>query len=53
MQAQQTTYTEAAVFSFPGAVVRVQRPNLTEAERARRMQRIHKAAADLMKAVKR
>ena len=53
MQAQQTEYMEAIVFNFPGAVVRVQRPILTEEERARRMQQIHRAAANLMKAVKR
>ena len=43
---------EPKVFQFPGLVAKVYRPNLTEAERARRMEAIHKQAAVLLKAVK-
>lgn len=43
------TYKEVRVFEFPDAVVRVHIPDLTEEERARRMKRLHDAAADLLK----
>ena len=36
----------------PPAVVRIHRPDLTPEERAKRMERIHQAAANLILAVK-
>ena len=38
-------------FNFPNAIVRVQRPELTEQERAKRMKAIYNASADLLKEV--
>jgi len=43
---------EPKVFQFPGLVARVYRPVLTEAERTKRMQAIHKQAENLLKKVK-
>ena len=43
------TYKEVRVFEYPNAIVRVHIPDLTEEERARRMKRVHDAAADLIK----
>ena len=43
-------YGEEKVYYYPGAIVRVRRPILTEEERARRMKIIEKAAADLLMA---
>lgn len=37
------------IFEFPGCVAHVYRPVLTEEERARRMKRIHDAAAKVLK----
>ena len=42
-------YEEPIIFNFPGAIVKVFRPILTEEERARRMKILHDAAADLLK----
>ncbi len=47
----QDTYKEVKTFTYPNCIVRVHIPDLTEEERARRMQRIHDAAADLLKDV--
>ena len=43
------TYKETKVFRYPNAVVRVHIPDITEEERERRMQDIHKAVGYLMK----
>lgn len=43
------TYKEVRVFEYPNAIIRVHIPDLTEEERARRMKRVHDAAADLIK----
>lgn len=44
-------YQEPIILDLPNAKVRVFRPILSEEERARRMQIIHDAAADLLKAI--
>ena len=41
------------IFEFPGMVARVYSPILTDEERKRRMQKIHDAAANLLKEVER
>lgn len=45
----QDTYKEVRVFESPKAIVRVHIPELTEAERARRMKQLYKAAEALLK----
>ena len=45
------TYKEIKTFEFPGCIVRVHIPDITEQERARRMKRIHDAAAELLREV--
>lgn len=47
----QDNYKETKIFRFPGMVARVYIPDLTEEERIRRMQAIHKQAANLLKKV--
>jgi ribosome recycling factor len=47
----QDTYKEIKTFHFPGMVVRVHIPDLTEEERNARMKSIHKQAAILLKKV--
>lgn len=47
----QDTYTLERTIEFPNMKVRVFRPVLTEAERSKRMEAIHKATANLMKEV--
>lgn len=46
------TYKETREFHSPNMTVRVHIPDLTEAERTRRMKAIHKAAAELLKSKK-
>ena len=43
------TYKEVKTFHFPGMVVRVHIPSLTEEERSARMKRIHMQAEKLLK----
>lgn len=43
------TYKEVRTMEFPGLRARVYIPNLTEAERSRRMKVIHNQAAKLLK----
>ncbi len=43
------TYKEVRTFTDPNAIVRVHIPDLTEAERARRMKAVYNAAAELLK----
>lgn len=47
----QDNYKEIKTFRFPGVVARVYIPDLTEEERNRRMNAIHKEAANLLKKV--
>lgn len=54
MSKSQDVYGEPIIIERPGAIIRVCRPiNLTETEHARRMKRIHDAAAALLMAVER
>ncbi len=46
------TYKEVRVFEYPNMTVRVHIPDLTEEERARRMKKIHTAAAELLRSKK-
>ncbi len=45
----QDTYSEVKTFTFPNMTARVHIPDITPAERERRMVAIHKAAANLLK----
>ncbi len=47
----QDTYKEPEIFRFPGMVVRVYRPELTQEERNKRMREIHNQAAKLLRKV--
>ena len=49
--AKNDIYNEPQIVKFPGMTVRVFRPILTDEERAKRMQRIHDAAARLLLSV--
>ena len=49
---QKDTYSEAKTYTYPGAVVRVYSPILSEAERQRRMEQIAKSCAKLLSTVK-
>lgn len=51
MSKSQDNYYLDRTIEFPNATFRVFRPVLTEDERARRMKKIHDAAADLLKEV--
>ena len=51
MEKAQDTYMEPKVYEYPNAIIRVYRPILTEAERAKRMKEIHKAAEALLKSI--
>ena len=46
---QQDTYKEIRTFEYPGMTVRVHIPDISEAERNRRMKLLYKAAEDLLK----
>ena len=50
MEKKEDTYKEVRTFTYPNAIVRVHIPDLTPDERNRRMQRVKKAAEDLLKA---
>lgn len=52
MAKSNDTYMEPITIESPGAIIRVYRPILTEEERARRMKRLHDAAAELLKSCK-
>ncbi len=45
-------YKEVRTFEYPNMTIKVSIPDLTEEERHRRMQDIHNAAAELLKAKK-
>ena len=45
---QKDTYREPKTYEYPGAVVKVYSPILTEEERKRRMERIAKSAERLL-----
>ena len=49
---QKDTYSEAKTYTYPGAIVRVYSPILSEAERQRRMTEIAKSAMKLLCTVK-
>lgn len=49
MAKSKDEYMEPIVIESPVAIIRVYRPILTEEERARRMKRLHDAAAELLK----
>ena len=44
------TYKETKVFTYPGMIVRVHIPDLTDEERNRRMKQIYRAAENLLQA---
>lgn len=46
---EKDTYNEPKTFEFPGAVIKVYSPILTEEERKRRMAQIAKSAEMLLK----
>lgn len=46
---QKDTYSEPKIFTYPGIVAKVYSPILTEEERKRRMEKIAKSAARLLK----
>ena len=46
---KKDTYHEPIVMQDAGAIIRIYRPILDDEERARRMKRIHDAAARLLK----
>lgn len=48
---QQDTYGEPTVLEYPGAIIRVYRPVLSDEEQARRMKQVYKAAEELLKDV--
>lgn len=48
---ERDTYGEPTTIEYPGMIVRVYRPILTEEERKIRMKRIHDAAARLLMSV--
>lgn len=43
------TYKETRELKFPGMIARVHIPDITPAERQRRLKAIHNAAAELLK----
>lgn len=47
----QDTYKEVKTYEYPNCIVRVHIPDITEEERNRRMQAVHKAAAGLLKSM--
>ena len=49
----QTEYVHTKTIEFPGMVARIFSPVLTDEERNRRMNAIHKASSNLMKEVER
>lgn len=52
MKTCDTYKKDVLVIEHENAIIRIHRPDITEEERARRMEQIHKAAADLLKSVK-
>lgn len=48
----QTEFVFERTMEFPNMKVRIFRPVLTEIEKSKRMQNIHKAASNLMKEVR-
>lgn len=49
MRQSQDTYKEVRVFEYPNAIVRVYIPDISDEENERRMERVRKAAADLLR----
>ena len=52
MGKRQDVYKEVRVFEFPGMIVRVHIPDISEEENARRMKYVRKAAEELLKEAK-
>lgn len=52
MKKQQDTYYDPIIIKGEGYIARVYTPILTEEERARRMEEVEKAAAELLMSVK-
>lgn len=48
----QPEFVHTKTITFPGMVARIYSPVLTEEEKGRRMQRIYKATAEILKGVK-
>lgn len=48
----QPEFVHTKTITFPGMVARIYSPVLTEEEKNRRMQRIYKATAEILKGVK-
>ena len=46
---QKDTYKEVKELRFPNMIARVHIPDITEAERAKRLKAIHDAAAELLR----
>lgn len=46
---QKDTYSEPKIYEYPGAVIKVYSPILTEEERKKRMEQIAKSAERLLK----
>lgn len=46
---EKDKYSEPKIFTYPGAVVKVSSPVLTDEERKRRMEKIAKSAERLLK----
>ena len=46
---QADTYKEIRTFEYPGMVVRVHIPDISEAERNRRMKQLYKASESILK----
>lgn len=49
MRKSKDTYGEPQIFEYPNMIVRVYRPILDDAERARRMKQVERAATALLK----
>ncbi len=51
MERNQDTYKETRIFEFPNMIVKVNIPDLTPEERARRLQRVYDAAHNILEEV--
>lgn len=49
MRKSNDTYGEPQIFEYPDMIIHVYRPILDDAERARRMKQVERAAAALLK----
>ena len=51
MKASQDVYKEVRVFEYPGWVIRVHIPDISDEENERRMKKVRKSAEALLKEV--